>query len=94
MITKDQVIHMAEISKLKFSEEEMESFTKKFSEIVEYVETLNQLDIEDVEPTYQVNEHTQFFREDIVKEGITREEVLQNAPEDQYGYFKILKIVE
>lgn len=94
MISKDQVEHMAEICKLKFSEEEIEDFTKKFSSVVEYVEKLDELDIEGVEPTYQVNSHTQKFREDTVKEGLTREEVLQNAPEEQYGYFKILKIVE
>lgn len=94
MISKDQVKHMAEIAKLKFSDEEMEDFTNKFSEIVEYVEMLNELDIKGVEPTYQVNEHVQLFREDKAEEGLSREEVLQNTSEHQYGYFKILKIVE
>lgn len=94
MIDKELVRHMAEISKLSFSEDEIDSFTGKLGSILEYVDKLNELDLEGVEPTYQVNKHIQPFREDIVDQGISREEVLQNAPEEQYGYFKILRIVE
>ena len=94
MTSKEQIEHMAEICKLKFSEEEVEEFTEKFSGIVKYVEKINELDLEGVEPTYGVNTHIQIFREDVVEEGLSKEEILQNAPEKQYGYFKILKIVE
>ncbi len=94
MIDKDVVEHIAEISKLSFVEDGIEGIAEKLSGIVEYVEKLNELDLKDVEPTYHVNKHIQKFREDIVEDGLSREEVLSNAPEEQYGYFKILKIVE
>lgn len=94
MIDKELVEHLAEISKLSFSEDELEGVTKKLSSVLEYVEKLNEVDVEGVKPTYGVTTHTQKFREDIVEEGLTREEVLKNAAEEQYGYFKILKIVE
>lgn len=94
MIDKELVEHMAEISKLSFMEDEIEAFTGKLGEILEYVDKLNELELDGVEPTYQVNEHIQPFREDRVEEGLSREEVLKNAPEEQYGYFKILRIVE
>ncbi|WP_353093230.1 Asp-tRNA(Asn)/Glu-tRNA(Gln) amidotransferase subunit GatC [Tissierella praeacuta] len=96
MITKEQVEHIANLARLKFSEEEIDEFTNKFAEVLEYIETLNEVDTENVEPTYQVNNHIQVLREDIVEEGegLTREEVLQNAIEEQYGYFKLLRIVE
>lgn len=94
MITKEQVEHMASLAKLKFSEEEIDEFTHKFSGVLNYVEKLNEVNIENVEPTYGVNSHTQVLREDVVQEGLSRQEVLQNTKEDQYGYFKLLKIVE
>ncbi|MBU5310506.1 Asp-tRNA(Asn)/Glu-tRNA(Gln) amidotransferase subunit GatC [Tissierella carlieri] len=94
MISKEDVKHVASLAKLKFSEEEIDEFTDKFSEVLAYVEKLNQIDTENIEPTYQVYDYNQKLREDTVKEGLQREEVLQNAIEEQYGYFKILKIVE
>ena len=94
MITREQVEHMAGLAKLKFSEEEIRGFTQKFSEVLNYVEKLNEVNIENVEPTYGVNDHIQVLREDVVQEGLSREEVLQNTKEEQYGYFKLLKIVE
>ena len=94
MITKEQVEHMANLAKLKFSEEEMDGFTHKFSEVLSYVEKLNEVNTEGVEPAYGVNNHIQVLREDVVQEGLSREEVLQNTKENQYGYFKLLKIVE
>lgn len=94
MISKEEVKHIASLAKLKFSEEEIDEFTDKFSEVLSYVEKLNEVDTENVEPTYQVYDYIQVLREDIVKEGLSREEILQNTIEEQYGYFKLLKIVE
>ncbi len=94
MTSKEQIEHMADICKLRFSEEEIEEFTEKFNDIVKYVEKINELDLDGVEATYGVNTHIQVFREDTVREGLSKEKILQNAPEEQYGYFKILKIVE
>jgi aspartyl-tRNA(Asn)/glutamyl-tRNA(Gln) amidotransferase subunit C len=94
MITKEQVEHIASLAKLKFSEEEIDEFTNKFSDIVKYVEKLDEVDTRNVEPTFRVYEYNQRFREDIVKEGLTREEVLQNTSEKQYGYFKLFNILD
>lgn len=94
MIDRDVVEHVAGISKLSFSEEEIESFTKKVDSFVKFVDKLNELDLENVEATYGVNTHIQKFREDIVEDGLSQKEVLQNASQEQYGYFKILKVME
>lgn len=94
MITKEQVKHIANLAKLKFSEDELEGFTEKFSDILDYVEKLDAVNTEDVAPTFQVNDHIQELREDIVKEGLSRDEVLQNTVEKQYGYFKLFNIMD
>lgn len=94
MISKEDVKHIASLAKLKFSEEEIDGFTDKFDEVLGYVAKLNEVDTNNIEPTYQVYDYIQRLREDTVKEGLSREEILQNSIENQYGYFKLLKIVE
>lgn len=94
MISKEDVKHIANLSKLNFNEDEMEDFTVKFSKIIEYVEKLKEVDTENIEPTYQVNPNYQFMREDEVKESFSREEALLNAPDSEYGYFKLPKVID
>lgn len=94
MINKDQVEKMAEISKLEFPENELDEVREKLSRVLDNMEILKQVDLEGLEPTYHVNTHSQHFREDQVKESLTREEVVANTKEEQYGYFKLFKIVE
>ena len=94
MISKEQIENMANLAKLKFSEEELEKSLDIISTSIENIKILNSVDTENIEPTYEINNHIQFLREDMVKDGLTREEVLQNSIENQYGYFKLFKIVE
>ena len=94
MIDKEQVKKMAEISKLEFPEDELDEIREKISSVLDQIGILKEVDLEGVEPTYNVNTHSQHFREDKVRESLTREEVVANTKEEQYGYFKLFKIVE
>lgn len=94
MISKAEIEHVANLAKLKFDEKEIEDFTEKFSEIIGYVEKLQEVDTENVKATYQVNSNVQFMREDKVEESFSNEEALSNAPDKQYGYFKLPKILD
>lgn len=94
MVSKEDVKHIAELSKLEFSDEEIEYFTEEFAKIIEYVGQLKEIDTEGVEPTYNISSKAQPLREDVVRESLPKEEVLKNAPEEQYGYFKLPKIVD
>ena len=94
MVSKEDVRHIAGLCKLRFSEEELDDFTDKFSQILEYVDKLKEVDTEGIEPTYFVNGKVQSLREDIVEEGLSREEAIKNAPEEQYGYFKLLRVMD
>ena len=94
MISKEQVKYMASLAKLEIKEKELGEFTNKIAKILESVEILNEVDTKDIEPLYQVYDYKQVLREDIVEEGISREEVLQNTVEKQYGYFKLLNIMD
>lgn len=93
MVTRKDVIHIADLAKLDFSEEELEKFADEFSKILEYVSQLREVDTEGIEPTFSVSAKIQPLREDVVKPSLPKEEVLKNAPEEQYGYFKLPRMI-
>lgn len=94
MISKDDVLHIANIAKLKFTDEELDLVTKKFGEVIEFFERIKEVDTDNIEPTYQVNDDTFTLKDHEEDQILTREEVLQNTTEQKYGYFKIMRVVE
>lgn len=94
MITKDDVKHIAEIAMLKFPEEEIDIFTEKFAQVIDFVETIKEVDTDNVEPTFMVSDEAGELKDYEGNQTLSREEVLQNTEEQQYGYFKIIKVVE
>ncbi|MDY0234973.1 MAG: Asp-tRNA(Asn)/Glu-tRNA(Gln) amidotransferase subunit GatC [Gudongella sp.] len=94
MITKEDVINVANISKLKFTEDELQEFTKKFGQVIGFVEKIKEVDTRGIEPTYTINDDNGMMKDKGESQTLTKDEVLQNAHQTQYGYFKILKVVE
>ncbi len=85
---------MASLAKLKFTEEEIEVNKEILSNLIDRISLLNNVDTSDVKPCYELNNHIQFLRQDEVKEGLSREEVMQNSIDNQYGYFKLFNIID
>jgi len=94
MVEKNELLKMASIAKLKMTEEEAETIVKKFNVVLGTASLFNELDLEDVEPSYNINSVTSVMREDIPKESFDREIMLANAPEKLYGCIKVSKIIE
>lgn len=94
MVTKEEVLRIAEIAMLSFPEDEIDIFTEKFHEVIEFVDKIKEVNTDNVEPTYCINSDTQILKDYQGDEVLAREEVLQNTHEQQYGYFKILRVVE
>ncbi|NOX97882.1 MAG: Asp-tRNA(Asn)/Glu-tRNA(Gln) amidotransferase subunit GatC [Nitrospirae bacterium] len=93
-ISKDDVKQVARLARLRLTEEEKEKFGKQLNQILAYVEKLNELNIENVEPTSHVVPLTNVLRKDEVKPSLSEEEALANAPERKGKYFKVPKIIE
>ncbi|MDI3533756.1 MAG: aspartyl-tRNA(Asn)/glutamyl-tRNA(Gln) amidotransferase subunit [Thermosediminibacterales bacterium] len=93
-ISKKDVEHVANLARLHLDEQEKENYTKQLNSILEYMEKLNLLDTEDVPPTSHVIPLKNVFREDKVRDSLSNEEVLANAPDAEDGYFKVPKIIE
>lgn len=92
-ISNEQVKHVANLARLAITEEEAEKLTKQLDAIITFAEQLNELDTENVEPTYHVLDMKNVLREDIPLQGLSREEVLKNAPKHQDGQFKVPSIL-
>ncbi len=92
-VTLKDVEHISELARLKFSTEELEYFTHQLNQILEYVEKLNELDTENVEPLSHPIEGNNAFREDELKPSLSREEALKNAPDSDEEFFKVPKVI-
>lgn len=93
-ISKEEVKHIAMLSRLELDEREIELYQDQLSRILEYVEKLNEIDTSQIEPTSHVIDLNNVFREDVVKESLPREDVLRNAPQATDKFFKVPKIIE
>ncbi|RLG22827.1 Asp-tRNA(Asn)/Glu-tRNA(Gln) amidotransferase GatCAB subunit C [Methanosarcinales archaeon] len=88
VITKDVLEHLLWLSKLSVSEEEKERILTQLNSVLEYFSILDELEIEDVEPMWQVAGLVNVFREDEVEPSLPQEEVLKNAPKTENGFIK------
>ena len=80
-ITKDEVIHVANLARLDLDEDFRDRIAGQIGKILEYVNTLNRVDTEGVPPTSHAIFLNNAFREDTVKESLDRDIALANAPE-------------
>ena len=94
IISKKDVEHVAKLSRLKLKEEEKQKLTQQMNSILEYMEKLNKLDTAKIEPTSHVIPLEDVKRKDVKKPSQPVEEILQNAPDKERGYFKVPPIIE
>jgi len=93
-ITCKDVANVALLSRLEFSESELETFTGQMDAILQYAEVLNKVNVDNVEPMAHVLPLKNVMRVDEARPSLNRELALSNAPEQQDGYFKVPKIIE
>ena len=93
-ISKDDVAKVAELARLEFKQEDVDKFTEQLGNILEYIEKLNELDTDNVEPTSHVLDISTPLREDKVVKTLTIEEVLQNAPESEDDFIVVPQVIE
>jgi aspartyl-tRNA(Asn)/glutamyl-tRNA(Gln) amidotransferase subunit C len=93
-LSREDVLKLAALSKLRLSDDEIEKMRVELSEILNYVEVLDQIDTTGLEPTYQVSGLKNIYREDETKDyGYTPVDLLKNAPEIQDGQFKVKRVL-
>lgn len=90
---KDEIKHIAEISKLYFTDEELEAMVKEFSDTMDLVDTIKQANVH-CSPTFHTNVLPNRLRDDEIRPSLDREDATGNAVTVKYGYFEIIKFVE
>jgi aspartyl-tRNA(Asn)/glutamyl-tRNA(Gln) amidotransferase subunit C len=93
-IDRAQVEHIAGLSRLSLDDAEKESFGSQLSDILAYIEKLNELDTSEVQPTSHVIEITNVMREDRSRPSLSREDALGNAPDTTDRFYRVPKIIE
>ena len=93
-IDTEQVRKVAKLSRLELTEAELEEFTGQLSAILDYVEKMNELDTDNVEPLAHCLPVSNVFRQDCIKESLGTEKALANAPQRDGGFFKVPKILD
>ena len=93
-ITKEQVEKLADSVRIAISDEEAEKYTEQISSIIDYADSLSELNTDSVEPTTHGIVLENVMRKDEPKQSITQEEALKNAPDKQDGHFRVPSIME
>jgi aspartyl-tRNA(Asn)/glutamyl-tRNA(Gln) amidotransferase subunit C len=93
-IDTELVRKVARLSRLELTDSEVQEFTGQLSAILEYVEKMNQLDTENVEPLAHCLPIHNVFRQDLVKESLGTDKAIANAPQRDGPFFKVPKIID
>lgn len=93
-INRETITHLADLSEISLTESESESLEHDLTGIVKYISQISELDTVDVEPTYQVFEMVNVWRDDVILEqDATREQLLALSKEQQDNQVKVPKVL-
>jgi aspartyl-tRNA(Asn)/glutamyl-tRNA(Gln) amidotransferase subunit C len=92
-ISDETIEYVSILAKLELSEGEREQAKKDMGDMLDYIDKLNELDTDGVEPLSHIFQMGNVFREDVVRNGDQRERVLVNAPAQKNGSFRVPKTV-
>lgn len=81
------------LARLTFSAAEKAALAHDLDRILDYVNMLDELDLDEAPPTFHVLDAINVFRNDAVERSLPREEVLRNAPKSKRGYFSVPKVI-
>jgi aspartyl-tRNA(Asn)/glutamyl-tRNA(Gln) amidotransferase subunit C len=94
MISEEQVWYVAQLAHLALTPVEQQRFTEQLNTILDYMEQLDEVPTDDVEPTSHVLDLVNVFRDDTVRKTLATDEALANAPETAQRYIVVPRIVE
>jgi aspartyl-tRNA(Asn)/glutamyl-tRNA(Gln) amidotransferase subunit C len=92
-LSKDEVLKIANLARLELSPAEVEKYSTQLSAVLDYVERLNALDVEGIEPTAHAVLVPTPYRQDEPVHDTTREKSLSNAPDREDDFFRVPKVL-
>lgn len=92
-LTREEVLHVAELARLSLGPEEIEVFTRQLNDILTYIQKLQELDTRGISPLAHVIPIFNAFKEDKVQAGLPRDLALDNAPAREEGNFVVPRVI-
>ncbi len=89
-----QIEQIANLSRIKLTDDEKDIFREQLTDILGYIEKLNELDTDDVQPMAYATSIKNVFREDQLRSSFPRQEILELSPSSVNGFFKVPKVLE
>jgi aspartyl-tRNA(Asn)/glutamyl-tRNA(Gln) amidotransferase subunit C len=93
-VTDEIVDHIAHLARLEFEGEKKNAIREDLERIINFMEKLQEVDTENVEPLIFMSDEVNRLREDEVEPMLSQEEVLRNAPKKDSDYFRIPKVLD
>lgn len=90
----DQAAHVAKLARIRVEKDDLPALAEEFNTILGFIEQLQEVDVEGVEPMTSVTPQRLKRREDVVTDGGQQDKVLSNAPDAREGFFAVPKVVE
>lgn len=94
VIDKETVDKVAHLARLELADDEKAKMMDDMGRILDFMAKLNEVDTSGVEPLVYMTDEINVLREDIIKQEITHQEALQNAPKHDDNYFLVAKVIE
>ena len=93
-IDKETLYKIAHLARLEIAPEKEAGYIKDLEEILTWVEKLNELDTDGIEPLTNMSFEINAFREDVKEEALPHERALRHAPDKDEDYFRVPKVIE
>ena len=93
-IDKDTVKHISKLARISLDEEKVDSLSKDLTSIMRFIENLNKLNTDKIEPLTSIINASLKSRKDEVKDGKIRDQILKNSPEKNEEFFVVPKVIE
>jgi aspartyl-tRNA(Asn)/glutamyl-tRNA(Gln) amidotransferase subunit C len=100
MINKEQVLHLAKLARIQLKDDEIEKLIQDLNKILNYVEKIQELDLENIEPLVNIVEKLPLRKDNILSEeeieelNEIRKRIIKNFPQKEGNYLKVPKILE
>ena len=92
-VGREEILHIAKLANLNIKDDEIDEYAKNLEDILNFVTVLNNVNTEEIQESIGAVNNVNVFRKDEIKEFGDREILLQNAPEQEDGMFKIPKVI-
>ncbi|MDB4835110.1 Asp-tRNA(Asn)/Glu-tRNA(Gln) amidotransferase subunit GatC [Cyclobacteriaceae bacterium] len=94
IVNKDTVANIAQLARLELDEKEQSKMQEDMNSVLDWVQKLEEINTDEVEPLIHMSYETNVLRNDEPKQDISHEEALHNAPKKDSNYFRVPKVID